>query len=142
MRSTQRRRLMFFLGCLVLAGAAGLRYLVIMASHVGDGQHLDSSNRLHEALAMSYSKKCFWGGYKEYYEFSVTDKSTTDTIRRIRMERLDGTPRFLMREAERIINWSSDSSQVTFAFQDIELKLKIEQDNANVRNETELTGEK
>jgi hypothetical protein len=46
-----------------------------------------------------------------------------------------------MRQAERIINWSSDSSQVTFGFQDIELKLKIEQDNANMRNETELTDE-
>jgi hypothetical protein len=33
-----------------------------------------------------------------------------------------------MRGGERIISWSSDSSEVTFALQDIELKLKIGDD--------------
>lgn len=37
-------------------------------------------------------------------------------------------PQFWMRGGERIITWSSDSSEVTVAFQDIELKLKVQED--------------
>ncbi len=44
------------------------------------------------------------------------------------MKPLDETPIFDMREEGNIITWSPDSSEVTFAFQDIELKLKVQED--------------
>jgi hypothetical protein len=110
-----------------LVGLAGLRYFLTMSGSSGGGQSLNSPNDLYEAYAMSYRMERFWGGISEYYEFWIIDKQTGDLIRKVRMENLDDKPQFWLRGDERIISWSSDSFEVTFAFQDIELKLKVEE---------------
>lgn len=89
---------------------------------------MNSPNGLYKALATSYSMKRFWGGTRKYYEFSVIDNATGHYVRNIRKEHLGDKPQFWMRGGERIISWSSDSSEVAFAFQDVKLKLKIEED--------------
>lgn len=89
---------------------------------------MNSPNGLYEALAMSYSMKRFWGGTRKYYEFRIIDNETGYSIRNIRKEHLSDKPQFWMRGGERIISWSSDSSEVIFAFQDTELKLKVEEE--------------
>jgi hypothetical protein len=114
--------------CFVLVGLVGLRYFLMMAGSKGGGQGLDSPNGRYNALAMSFSMKRFWGGTRKYYEFRIKDNESEDWIRCVRKEHLGDKPQFWMREGERIITWSSDSSEVTFAFQDVKLKLKVEED--------------
>jgi len=128
MTNKRKSKCIFLAVCLVLIGLVGLRYFSTMTGSSGGGQSLSSPNDLYEAYAMSYRMERFWGGISEYYEFWIIDKKTGDLIRKVRMEQLDDKQQFWMRGDERIISWSSDSSEVTFAFQDIELKLKIEED--------------
>lgn len=128
MTKRQNAKRIFLTICIVLVGLVGLRYFLMMTGSSGGGQSLDSRNGLYEALAMSYRMERFWGGTRKYYEFSVMDKATRHSIHNIRMEHLDEKPQFWMRGGERIISWSSDSSEVTFAFQDVKLKLKVEED--------------
>ena len=124
----QKTKRIFFTICLVLVGLVGLRYFLMMAGSRGGGQGLDSPNGLYNALAMSYSMKRFWGGTKKYYEFRIIDNESGDSIRYVQKEHSGDKPQFWMRGGERIITWSSDSSEVTFAFQDVKLKLKVEED--------------
>lgn len=128
MTKRQKTKRIFLIICLVLVGLVGLRYFLMMAGSRGGGQGLDSPNGVYKALATSYSMKRFWGGTKKYYEFGIKDKESGDWIRCIRKEHSGDKPQFWMREGERIITWSSDSSEVTFAFRDVKLKLKVEED--------------
>ena len=128
MTKRQNTKRIFLTICLVLVGLVGLRYFLMMTGSKGGGQSLNSPNGLYRAVAMSVSMECFWGGIRKYYEFKTIDNDTGDLIRKVRMENLDDKPQFWIRGGERIITWSSDSSEVTFAFQDIELKLKVEED--------------
>ncbi len=114
--------------CLVLVGLVGLRYFLMMSGSKGGGQGLDSPNGLYKALATSFSMKRFWGGTRKYYEFGIKDNESGDWIRYVQKEHLGDKPQFWMRDGDRIISWSSDSSEVTFAFQDVKLKLKVEED--------------
>ena len=128
MTKRQNTKRIFLIICLVLVGLVGLRFFLMMSGSKGGGQTLDSPSRLYRAVAMSVSMECFWGGTRKYYEFRIIDNDTGDSIRNVRIEHLNEKPQFWMRDSERIISWSSDSSDVTFAFQDIELKLKVEDD--------------
>lgn len=128
MTKRQKTKRIFLIVCFVLVGVVGLRFFLMMSGSKGDGQSLNSPNGLYKALAMSYSMKRFWGGTKKYYEFSVIDNATGHYVRNIRKEHLGDKPQFWMRGGERIISWSSDSPEVTFAFQDTEFKLKVEED--------------
>ena len=128
MANSQKAKRIFLIIFLVLVGLVGLRFFLMMSGSKGGGQGLDSPNGLYNALAMSYSMKCFWGGTRKYYEFRIIDNESGDSIRHVRKEHSGDKPQFWMRDGERIISWSSDSSEVTFAFQEIELKLKVEED--------------
>lgn len=128
MTERQKAKRIFLIICLVLVGLVGLRYFLMMSGSRGGGQGLDSPNGLYNALAMSFSMKRFWGGTKKYYEFGIKDKESGDWIRYVRKEHLGDKQQFWMRDGDRIISWSSDSSEVTFAFQDVKLKLKVEED--------------
>jgi hypothetical protein len=128
MTNSQKAKRIFLIICLVSIGLVGLRYFLMMAGSRGGGQGLDSPNELYEALATSYSMKRFWGGTRKYYEFGIKDNESGDWIRYVQKEHLGDKPQFWMRDGERIISWSSDSSEVTFAFQEVKLKLKVEED--------------
>ncbi len=131
MTERQKTKRIFLIICFVLVGVVGLRFFLMMSGSSGSkggGQSLNSPNGLYKALAISYSMKRFWGGTKKYYEFGIKDKESGDWIRYVQKEHLGDKPQFRMRGGERIITWSSDSSEVTFAFQDVKLKLKVEED--------------
>lgn len=126
MAKKQKAKRVFLTAFLVLLGLVGLRFFLMMAGSRGGGQSLNSPNGLYKANAMSVSMKRFWGGRKEYYEFWITKNATGDSLRSVRIEPLDKKRLFWMRGGDKIITWAPDSSEVVFAFQDVELKLKVE----------------
>jgi hypothetical protein len=128
MTKRRKSKRIFLAVCIVLFGLLGLRYFLMMAGSKGGGQGLDSPNGHYNAVAMSFRMKRFWGGTRKYYEFRIIDNKTGHSIRYVRKDHLGDKPQFWMRGGERIITWSSDSSEVTFAFQEVELKLKVEED--------------
>ena len=107
---------------LLLISFVGLRFLMIQATKTGGFQYLESHNGLYKATATTYYQKCFWGNPKQYYRFGIMNTTTGNIIHNIYM-RPSGKTIFDMREEHNIITWSSDSSEATFAFQDIELSL-------------------
>ena len=88
---------------------------------------MKSPNGLYEATVRSYHKKCFWGKKREYYRFGIQNTATGNAVHSIRM--IPNKPRFDMREEDNIITWSSDSSEVTFVFQEIEFKFRVKKDS-------------
>ena len=113
----------------ILVSLIGFRSLWVFLgfSTKGGGHSAESPNGLYTASAMSFQKVRFWGNSKRFYWFWVDRDNDKKTVKSIRLERLDGTPQFTMRD-NRIISWSSDSSVVTFAFQDMELQLEVGND--------------
>lgn len=120
----------------ILFGLVGLRFIMVFSSSTGGGHSVDSPNGLYNANAGSFDMVQFWGSHKEFYDFWVTYKDNGKRIKIIRLERFDDTPQFTMR-GEKIISWSSDSSAVTFAFQDIELKLEVRNDDKSENNQND-----
>lgn len=114
---------------LLLVGFVGFRFLLILPPKWGGWQHSKSSNGLYEATVRLYHKKCFWGKKREYYRFDIQNTATGNVVHNFRM--IPNKPSFDMREEDNIITWSSDSSEVTFAFQEIELKLKTDKDSSS-----------
>ncbi len=114
---------LFSIGIIVLMG-----YRLLKTVPVGGVQYLSSPNGQYQAYATDFFKKDFWGRPEQYYEFEILNTKNGKSVRKLRMKPLDETPIFDMREKGNIINWSPDSSEVTFAFQDVKLKLKVEED--------------
>jgi hypothetical protein len=107
--------------------AAAWRWVYILPYPLGGGQYQASPDGKFEAHASNLTDKTFWGGERHYYEFSVYPQGrSSEDIRTVRMDHLPGVPPFPMRGDRKIILWSPDSTSVTFAFQDIELKLNLE----------------
>lgn len=85
----------------------------------------------------------FWGNWKDYYCFSIYQvgiKKPTTYIRIDEIEPFDTWPFFPDGIGEGVrrlgsygedwtTTWSSDSSEVTFSIQNIELKLKVNKDS-------------
>jgi hypothetical protein len=90
-------------------------------------QHFESPKGLYEAKVRSYHKKCFWGNRKEHYMFSIMNTATGNIIHNIWM--MPNKPRFDIRGEDNIITWSSNSSEVTFVFQEIEFKFRVKKDS-------------
>lgn len=114
---------LFSISIIVLMG-----YRLLNTVPVGGGQYLSSPNGQYQAHATDFFKEDFWGRPEQYYEFEILNTKNGKSVRKFRMKPLDETPIFDMREKGNIIIWSPDSSEVTFAFQGIELKLKVEGD--------------
>ncbi len=108
---------------LLLISLVGLRFLQILPPKWGGWQHLKSPNGLYEATVRLYHKKRFWGGRTEYYSFGTRNTTTGNIVHSSCM--IPNRPKFDMREEDKVITWSSDSSEVTFAFQEMELKLEV-----------------
>jgi hypothetical protein len=113
---------LFSIGLVLLIG-----YRLLKTLPIGGFQYLNSPNSEYTAYAKDFWNGDFWGRPEQYYEFEITNNTTGKSVRKLRMKPLDETPMFDMREGGNIIIWSSDSSEVVFAFQDIELKLKVEE---------------
>ena len=114
---------------LLLIGLVGLRFLQILPLKYGVYQHLESPNGLYEATVRSYHKKCFWGNRKEHYMFEIMNTATGNIIHNIWMMPNKNKPRFDIRGEDNIITWSSNSSEVTFVFQEIEFKFRVKKDS-------------
>jgi hypothetical protein len=93
----------------------------------------ESPDGVYMASALNLVDEDFWGNTREYYEFSVENKNG-ELIEGVRLETKIIKPQIQMGYAakEKIIIWSSDSTEVTFDLQNIELKLKV-----NKNTETE-----
>jgi len=115
------------IGVLLLVVAAW-RWIEVLPYPMGGGQHLASPDGKLEARAADLTDKTFWGGERDYYEFSVSPTGaigSSAATKTVRMDIIPGTTRFSMRGGPNIILWSSDSKSVTFAFHDIELTLHV-----------------
>ncbi len=126
---SQKRLLVLVLCCFFVVVLIVLTaYRLLNTLPVGGVQYLSSPNGQYQAYAADFFKEDFWGRSEQYYEFEILNAKNGKSVRKLRMKPLDETPIFDMREEGNIITWSPDSSGVTFAFQDIELKLKVEGD--------------
>ena len=126
---SQKRLLVLVLCCFFAVGLIVLTADRLLSTlPVGGGQYLSSPNGQYQAYAEDFFKEDFWGRPERYYEFEILNTKKRKSVRKLRMKPLDETPIFDMREKGNIISWSSDSSEVTFAFQDVKLKLKVEED--------------
>ena len=93
---------------------------------MGGGQHKDSPDGFYEAHASTLYDEDFWGYKKHYYEFSVIPKGSTAIMQTIRMDIMPGDSGFNMRTTNQVIQWTEDSTSVTFAFQNKEIKMNLE----------------
>ncbi|MCK5617600.1 hypothetical protein KAR91_87860 [Candidatus Pacearchaeota archaeon] len=106
--------------------SVAVRHCQMQPNPCGGGQQLESPDSKYLAGASLMHEKYFWGNEREYYEFRVEDKEDfTKVIKKIQMDIPEGQVPFQMRSNAKIIFWAEDSSEVTYIFQDIELKLKI-----------------
>ena len=108
----------------LLLGAAIYRCIQVAPYPIGGGQHLASPDGAFEAHVADFHDKDFWGRRRNWYEFELIDKSSRNPVRLVRMDCLPGRPIFQMRSGGKIISWSPDSSEATFAFQGIALTLR------------------
>jgi len=119
----------------VLVVVAVLWRLIQIAPYpLGGGQYLVSPDGTLQADAFALTEVDFWGGERDYYEFTIrpAGKYSSDSVLKcVRMDRLPGQPFFCMRGEQKIISWAQDSKSVTFAFQGIELTLHVEQDKTS-----------
>ena len=118
----KRVLLLLIFSALVVAVAVH-RFIQIAPYPMGGGQHLESPNGKYEAHATSLYDEDFWGQSRSYYEFEIRHKENSRSIRTARIDHLAGQDPFPMREGKRIIAWSADSTEATYAFQGMELRL-------------------
>lgn len=106
----------------LLLAAAGFRGLQVLPYPMGGGRDQKSPDGRLVAHAYSLWDRFFWGGERQYYEFSI-EASPQRTLRRIV---IDEPPEGVIgwRE-EGVIEWAADSSAVTYTFRGTRLVLSV-----------------
>jgi hypothetical protein len=85
---------------------------------------LESPDGLYMALASNMADEDFWGNTRQYYKFDL-QKKNGEVIEGIILESKTAQEQIQLKSSQKVIIWSQDSTEVTFALENIELKLKV-----------------
>jgi hypothetical protein len=109
---------------------------VMSIAHQG-GELLESPNGQYEAYIYAFETPALWTKFKRYYEFSIYDVgnnpkdnsyrySDKNRIKCFRLEILHKkTLLDLKRSENNVIEWSPDSSEVTYSLEDVVIRFNI-----------------
>ncbi|MGI9239962.1 MAG: hypothetical protein ACR2RV_04130 [Verrucomicrobiales bacterium] len=105
--------------------AVGYHYLQLSVYPLGGGRELVSPNGKFTAHASDLMDESFWGKREDFYEFRI-NRANGSLVREVTMDSPpEGTIGWRNRGE---IDWESDSSAVTFSFQDLELTIESASD--------------
>src|SRR5262249_27815204 len=96
--------------------------LVLMAGSLGGGRSAYSPDKKYRASAFGFHSERFWGGVHNYYEFSIHSADG----QRLQHIVMDEPPQGMIGwRDDGSIQWTPDSSSVTYSFKSTELKLSV-----------------
>jgi hypothetical protein len=100
-----------------------LRFGCMAVGSTGGGSGLESPDKKFLALASDLYNKKFWGGTHSYYEFTIQ----TAEGQRIQHLLMDEPPEGMIswRGEAGLIEWTADSSSVTYSFKGTKLTLRV-----------------
>ena len=105
------------------------------------GQSYSSPNEQYLAYSKVGFVRDFWGDWKDFYSFTIYETEPAKVKYHVGIDKMEPFDKkcFFPNGLGKVVrrggkedweaHWSSDSSEVTFSFQEIELKFKIEKDN-------------
>jgi hypothetical protein len=116
----KKKTTIILLALLVLAVLA--RFAQVTFGSMGEGNGVESPDKRFLAHAQSFYTTKFWGGKRNYYEFTI--KSAAG--RRIHHLVMDEPPQGMISvRQDDWIKWAADSSSVTYTFKGTQLTLSI-----------------
>ena len=105
--------------------AVAYRFIQIVPGNVGTGEIRESPNRKYRATASDWASESFWGQKRRWFEFKIEDATSGRAIRGLETDPIAG-PYFGSRSSHRVIFWNEDSTEVTFEFPGIDIKMRVE----------------
>jgi hypothetical protein len=106
----------------ILINVIALGYYLAEHSPIGGGQQAESPNHLYMAWAESLRPPL--RSQSTYYLLTIQSRTDRSVLKSVRVDFNEKDEPLDFRELPEIIHWSKDSSQVTFDFHDVHVRIK------------------
>ena len=93
-------------------------------NNIHSGTFKESPDKKLTARFIHKKHKSFWGTYTSWFEYSIINNKTNQTIYFWKTDKISGES-FGARTPPKIIQWNANSKEVLYQFSKLEIKIEI-----------------